>query len=104
MPTLACNLNCSYCYLGKQTTDAKLKTDRSRAESTLAYALDKLKSEGITAFNLSLHGGETTTLPPHVLEGLFKQINTYYLDNLIKSMHLDSRKQIHTSKTNLFKI
>ena len=27
VPTLCCNLSCSYCYLGKQTTEAALKLD-----------------------------------------------------------------------------
>lgn len=103
VPTLACNLNCTYCYLGKQTTEAKLRTDISRAESTLEYALSKLTSEGITAFNLSLHGGEVTTLPPFVLEGLFQQIHNYYLANFDKINALGLKKINPHIKTNLYK-
>jgi sulfatase maturation enzyme AslB (radical SAM superfamily) len=35
VPTLCCNLSCSYCYLGKQTSEAALKRD---AQQRRAYA------------------------------------------------------------------
>ncbi|MBK6295896.1 MAG: hypothetical protein IPF55_17780 [Rhodoferax sp.] len=37
VPTLCCNLSCSYCYLGKQTTEAALKLDAQRAVATLRH-------------------------------------------------------------------
>lgn len=55
VPTLCCNLNCRYCYLGEQTTQAALKVDASRAVQTLRTALDKLEDAGALAFNVSLH-------------------------------------------------
>lgn len=103
VPTLTCNLNCNYCYLGAQTTSTQLKEDITRAESTLAHALSKLHAENITAFNLSLHGGEVTTLPPKVLEGLFQQIQQYYLDNFDHINSLGMRKINPHIKTNLYK-
>ena len=33
VPTLACNLGCTYCYLGKQTTEAAIRMDSERAVS-----------------------------------------------------------------------
>ena len=71
VPTLCCNLSCSYCYLGKQTSEAALKRDAQQAEHTLRHTLDALRAAGVLAFNVSLHGGEVTTLPPEVLDALF---------------------------------
>ena len=68
VPTLCCNLSCSYCYLGKQTTEAALKQDAQRAVATLRHTLDALRQAQVLAFNVSLHGGEVTTLPAPVLD------------------------------------
>ena len=46
VPTLACNLDCSYCYLGAQTTTAALREDADRAVSTLRSALARLEDAG----------------------------------------------------------
>ncbi len=43
VPTLCCNLSCSYCYLGKQTSEAALKRDAERAVHTLRHTLDALR-------------------------------------------------------------
>ena len=64
VPTLCCNLGCAYCYLGEQTSQAALKEDAGRAVATLRHALQALDEAGVLAFNVSLHGGEVTTLPP----------------------------------------
>jgi organic radical activating enzyme len=79
VPTLNCNLSCSYCYLGEQTSQASLKTDAARAVDTLRHTLAALEQAGVLAFNVSLHGGEVTTLPPAVLEELFVLIHAHYL-------------------------
>ena len=77
VPTLCCNLSCSYCYLGKQTSEAALKRDAERAVHTLRHTLDALRDAGVLAFNVSLHGGEVTTLPPDVLDALFGMVRAH---------------------------
>lgn len=103
VPTLCCNLSCSYCYLGKQTTQAALKTDAQRAVQTLSHTLEALKAAGVLAFNVSLHGGEVTTLPPSVLEALFTLIRTHYLEHFDALNALGHKKSAPHIKTNLFK-
>lgn len=103
VPTLCCNLSCSYCYLGKQTTQAALKTDAQRAAQTLRYTLETLKNAGVLAFNVSLHGGEVTTLPPPVLEELFTIIRAHYLEHFDALNALGHKKSAPHIKTNLFK-
>ncbi len=103
VPTLCCNLSCSYCYLGKQTTEAALKLDAQRAVHTLRHTLDALQAAGVLAFNVSLHGGEVTTLPPHVLEELFGVIRSHYLANFDALNAQGHKKSAPHIKTNLFK-
>ena len=103
VPTLCCNLSCSYCYLGKQTTEAALKTDAERAVHTLRHTLDALKTAGVLAFNVSLHGGEVTTLPPAVLDALFTMIRGHYLEHFDALNAQGHRKSAPHIKTNLFK-
>ena len=103
VPTLCCNLSCSYCYLGKQTTEAALKKDAQRAVQTLRHTLDALKAAGVLAFNVSLHGGEVTTLPAPVLDELFGMIRTHYLEHFDALNALGHKKSAPHIKTNLFK-
>ncbi|TXT28903.1 MAG: uncharacterized protein FD131_2846 [Rhodocyclaceae bacterium] len=103
VPTLACNLGCSYCYLGTQTTEAKLKKDSVRAVSTLRHALAALDEAGVLAFNVSLHGGEVTTLPPAVLDELFELIRRHYLRHFDAITALGHKKLAPHIKTNLYK-
>ena len=103
VPTLFCNLGCSYCYLGEQTTSAALKTDSSRAVATLRHALAALEAADVLAFNVSLHGGEVTTLPPAVLEELFGLIRQHYLKHFDALTALGHRKSAPHIKTNLYK-
>ena len=102
-PTLACNLGCRYCYLGDQTRTAPLKADAARAVATLRHALDKLREAGVLAFNVSLHGGEVTTMPPAVLEELFVLVRDHYLRHLDDISALGHKKNAAHIKTNLFK-
>lgn len=102
-PTLCCNLSCRYCYLGEQTTTAALKKDAGRAVETLRVALDALRQAGVLAFNVSLHGGEVTTLPPVVLEELFTTIRGHYLKYFDDITALGHRKTAPHIKTNLYK-
>jgi uncharacterized protein len=102
VPTLHCNLSCRYCYLGSQTDTAALKVDSERAVQTLQYALGSFINSGILPFNVSLHGGEVTTLPASELDSLFRIIRdhyTYYYDELTA---LGYRKSVPHVKTNLF--
>lgn len=103
VPTLCCNLSCSYCYLGKQTTEAALKLDAQRAVQTLRHTLDALQAAGVLAFNVSLHGGEVTTLPPAVLDDLFGMIRAHYLEHFDALNALGHKKSAPHIKTNLFK-
>ncbi len=103
VPTLCCNLSCSYCYLGKQTTEAALKKDAQRAVQTLRHTLDALKAAGVLAFNVSLHGGEVTTLPAPVLDELFGMIRAHYLEHFDALNALGHKKSAPHIKTNLFK-
>lgn len=103
VPTLCCNLSCSYCYLGKQTSEAALKRDAERAVHTLRHTLDALRAAGVLAFNVSLHGGEVTTLPPEVLDTLFSTIRAHYREHFDALNALGHRKSAPHIKTNLFK-
>ncbi len=103
VPTLCCNLDCAYCYLGEQTTQAALKVDADRAVSTLRHALDALREAGVLAFNVSLHGGEVTTLPEPVLDELFSLIRLHYSENFDAINALGHRRSSPHIKTNLYK-
>ena len=103
VPTLCCNLDCTYCYLGGQTTQAALKTDAERAVSTLRHTLDALREAGVLAFNVSLHGGEVTTLPATVLDELFALIRGHYLEYFDEINALGHKKSVPHIKTNLYK-
>ncbi|MEI6213863.1 MAG: SPASM domain-containing protein [Desulfuromonadales bacterium] len=102
VPTLACNLACRYCYLGEQTSAASLKQDASRAAATLRRALDTFLAAGVLPFNVSLHGGEPTMLPPVVLEELFGIIRTHYRDHFDELTARGFRKSAPHIKTNLY--
>jgi uncharacterized protein len=103
VPTLKCNLGCRYCYLGSETDDqaARLK-DSTKILSTLDTAVKKLQHNGYFPFNISLHGGEVTTLPKHLLEGLFDYIGRYYQDHKKVLTSLGFKKSVPHIKTNLF--
>ena len=103
VPTLGCNLDCAYCYLGEQTTQAALKVDAGRAVSTLRHALKALREAGVLAFNVSLHGGEVTTLPEAVLDQLFTLIRAHYSDNFDAINALGHKKSAPHVKTNLYR-
>jgi len=102
VPTLCCNLSCRYCYLGSQTDPTTLKRDAARAVATLQQVLQRFLDAGVLPFNVSLHGGEVTTLPPSVLEQLFTTINRHYLDHFDQLNALGYRKSAPHLKTNLF--
>jgi len=78
VPTLFCNLGCCYCYLGRQTDQRQIGIDNAKALETLEYAVAKFEQSGVLPFNISLHGGEVTTLDPKVIDQLFTYISAYY--------------------------
>ena len=50
VPTMACNMQCKYCYLEDNTKDEDTKYTPIE---TLKYAVDKLKKDNIVPFNIS---------------------------------------------------
>ena len=78
VPTMACNMGCKYCYLEDNTKDLDSKLN---SLDTLKYAVNKLKENNIIPFNISLHGGEVTTLSKQEFHDLIEYINNYYNDN-----------------------
>lgn len=78
VPTMNCNMQCSYCYLGDSTVDSG--SDRSPLE-TLRYAVEKFKAVDVTPFNISLHGGEVTTLSRQDFRDVVAYIADYYENN-----------------------
>ena len=78
VPTMACNMACKYCYLEDNTKDENKKID---ALETLKYAIDKFKKNNVIPFNISLHGGEITTLSKDEFHDLIEYISNYYKEN-----------------------
>ena len=78
VPTMACNMACKYCYLEENTKDINTKHS---ALDTLKYAVEKLKQDNIIPFNISLHGGEVTTLKKEEFRELIEYIYNYYKKN-----------------------
>lgn len=78
VPTMACNMQCRYCYLEDLTVD-----DRKGKDSleTLSYAVEKFAAASVIPFNISLHGGEVTTLPKEEFHDLIQYISNYYQAN-----------------------
>lgn len=78
VPTMNCNMQCRYCYLKENTVD--LKQDDMYLK-TLEYAINKFKEANVIPFNISLHGGEVTTLSEEDFRNIIKYISDYYKDN-----------------------
>lgn len=77
VPTIYCNMGCTYCYLGDET-DAS--PDFSNAVTTLKFVIENFTHNGYIPFNVSFHGGEVTTLSGDMLEQLFVMTLNYYRD------------------------
>ncbi|MBQ7668648.1 MAG: radical SAM protein [Clostridia bacterium] len=92
---------CKYCYLEDNTKE--LETRYSPLE-TLAFAVDKFKSSQIIPFNISLHGGEVTTLNAEDFYNVIAYIDKYYKDN--RNLILNGNFKIGSPhiKTNLYDI
>lgn len=78
VPTMNCNMQCKYCYLGDSTKE--VISDKGYLE-TLEYAVKKMAAADVMPFNISLHGGEVTTLPKENFRELIKYISDYYNKN-----------------------
>lgn len=101
VPTMACNMQCQYCYLENNTKNNK--TEHKTLE-TLEYAINKLKHNNVIPFNISLHGGEVTTLSKQDFYDLIKYIHTYYQRN--KKLIIENGFKLGTPhiKTNLYNL
>ena len=78
VPTMACNMGCKYCYLEDNTVE---NCGSFQPLDTLEYAINKFKESNVVPFNISLHGGEVTTLNKDDFYNLIKYIYNYYQDN-----------------------
>lgn len=78
VPTMACNMQCRYCYLDENTVDDGAGMG---CLATLQTAIAKFKEAGVIPFNISLHGGEVTTLPKEEFHDLIAYISAYYEEN-----------------------
>ena len=78
VPTMACNMACKYCYLEENTKD---DWNRIKPLETLEYTVEKFISSNIIPFNISLHGGEVTTLSKEDFRDIVSYIANYYDKN-----------------------
>lgn len=99
VPTMACNMGCKYCYLEENTKDEKTKRD---ALETLEFATNKFRKNNVIPFNISLHGGEVTTLSKKTFYDIIKFINDYYREN--RQLIIDGGFKVGNPhiKTNLY--
>lgn len=101
VPTMNCNMKCRYCYLGENTNE--LKSEKGYLE-TLEFAINKFREADVIPFNISLHGGEVTTLAPDNFRDIVECISNYYKVNgqmLSENGFKTNKPHI---KTNLFNI
>lgn len=75
VPTMNCNMQCRYCYLGDNTVDEE---SRYTPLETLRYAVEKFLSADVVPFNISLHGGEVTTLSREDFRDVVDFVADYY--------------------------
>lgn len=101
VPTMACNMACKYCYLEDNTKD---EYKNIKPLDTLKYAIDKFRNSNVIPFNISLHGGEVTTLSHDDFYSLVEYIDKYYENN--KELITDAGFKISKAhiKTNLYGI
>ena len=78
VPTMSCNMACKYCYLEDNTKD---EWSKYNALETLEYAVNKFMDSKVIPFNISLHGGEVTTLKKEEFEQVVSYIDEYYNKN-----------------------
>ena len=81
VPTMNCNMQCKYCYLGDNTIEQNLEKN---VLQTLKYAVDKFGESNVVPYNISLHGGEVTTLGKQEFQSLVEYIDLYYKEKQFK--------------------
>lgn len=101
VPTMACNMACKYCYLEDNTYD---ECGSYKALDTLKYAVNKFRESGVVPFNISLHGGEVTTLSHDDFYDLVEYISNYYNENRDLISNAGFRVGVPHIKTNLYGI
>lgn len=101
VPTMACNMACKYCYLEDNTYDESCSY---KALDTLKYAVNKFRESGVIPFNISLHGGEVTTLSHDDFYDLVEYISDYYNENRDLISNAGFRVGVPHIKTNLYGI
>ena len=101
VPTMACNMACKYCYLEDNTYDESCSY---KALDTLKYAVNKFRESGVIPFNISLHGGEVTTLSHDDFYDLVEYISDYYNENRELISNAGFRVGVTHIKTNLYGI
>lgn len=101
VPTMACNMACKYCYLEDNTYDESCSY---KALDTLKYAVNKFRDSGVIPFNISLHGGEVTTLSHDDFYDLVEYISDYYNENRDLISNAGFRVGVPHIKTNLYGI
>ncbi len=101
VPTMACNMACKYCYLEDNTKDEYSNID---SIETLKYAINKFKKNNVIPFNISLHGGEVTTLSKKEFHDLIKYISDYYKENKNIITNAGFKVGKPHIKTNLYEI
>ena len=78
VPTMQCNMQCSYCYLGDSTVDSGSAYE---PVDTLRFAVEKFRQADVVPFNISLHGGEVTTLSKSDFRAVVSYVDSYYREN-----------------------
>ena len=98
---MACNMACKYCYLEDNTKDEYKDIDPLQ---TLKFAIGKFRKANVIPFNISLHGGEVTTLSHNDFYNLIKYINDYYDGNKELIANAGFKVSKPHIKTNLYGI
>ena len=101
VPTLACDMACKYCYLEDNTKD---RMQQYTPLETLDFAVKKFREGGVMPFNISLHGGEVSTLSREDFRYVIKYINDYYEENYDEISAAGFRVGRPHIKTNLYSI
>ena len=101
VPTLACDMACRYCYLEDNTKD---RMQQYKPLETLDFAVEKFRGGGVMPFNISLHGGEVSTLSKDDFRDVVKYISDYYNDNYDLISTAGFRVGRPHIKTNLYSI
>lgn len=101
VPTMACNMACKYCYLENNTKD---EWNKFKPLATLEYAINKFYENKVIPYNISLHGGEVTTLNEEDFHNVIKFIDDYYKKNKVLIESNGFKISSPHIKTNLYNI